>query len=77
MNALMAARNVIRAVMTNNKFLLRRVMHDHKHIPSLDMPWSAQCPIRPLQIIMTQANLELMKEFCDVDCGSTTDSKLS
>lgn len=35
------ARNVMRAILTKNKFLLRRVMHDHKNIPSLDMPWSA------------------------------------
>ena len=34
------ARNVIRAVFTRNKFLLRKVMYDHKNIPSLDFPWS-------------------------------------
>lgn len=54
------ARNVMRAILTNNKFLLRRVMHDHKHIPSLDLPWSTQCPMRPLQIIANQSNIEMM-----------------
>jgi len=71
------ARNVMRAVLTRNKFLLRRVMHDHHNIPSLDLPWSTQCPLRPMQVIAKTADLELMNEFCNTAVESALESKSS